>query len=109
MRSSSDDNEEEEEESGSHKSSSRKESEDVDSDVMSGTTVISPQQIQAEKEKQFIPPYMQKSKPANEYEKYSVDELKQMLKELDVKMEKEIQEVKQKYEVQRKKFTSLFA
>jgi ClpP class serine protease len=44
-----------------------------------------------------------------QYDKYSVDELKQMLKDLDAKMEKEIEEVKQKYETQRKKFTSLIA
>ncbi|ELR21629.1 protein serine/threonine kinase, putative [Acanthamoeba castellanii str. Neff] len=100
------DSESEDDESG--KNTSRKDSDDGDSDAYAGTTVISSQTIQAEKEKQFVPPYMQK-KPAGEYDKYSVDELKQMLKDLDAKMEKEIEEVKQKYETQRKKFTSLIA
>jgi len=99
------------------KSGSQQGSDDEESDVC-GTTVISSQTIQAEKEKQFIPPYMQKSKPddrvtppymqkskpASEYEQYSVDELKRMLKELDATMEKEINEVKEKYEAKRKQF-----
>lgn len=57
------DSESEDDESG--KNTSRKDSDDGDSDAYAGTTVISSQTIQAEKEKQFVPPYMQK-KPAGE-------------------------------------------
>jgi hypothetical protein len=55
------DSESEDDESG--KNTVRKDSDDGDD--YAGTTVISSQTIQAEKEKQFVPPYMQK-KPAGE-------------------------------------------
>jgi len=51
----------------------------------------------------YVPPYLQhlqkeKAPPTKtDYSKYTIIELKNILKELDTKMEKEIEEIKKKY------------
>jgi len=52
----------------------------------------------------YIPPFMQqfKKEDTSRYEKYSTDDLKKMLGEVNTKMDKEIEAIKNKYAKQRK-------